>query len=278
MTPDTCGPTWLVPLAYYDPDECCWRMSGVIFPSDWPTSSQTCPAWGMTRGGELFELPTPALPTAEPESSSLLPTPNASVSQDGETFATWEVRRQVALTKGYNGNGIGMPLTIAVQLLPTPVTEPSTGNGHARDLGKEIKLLPTPVADHSRGLPQPGTDYQSLPNAVMDLLPTPGCAGGGKKIPEDAVWSGKAAYKPTGEKVQVHIDQIARLLPTPTVGDPKSAANSTAGRSEGSQHHSGTTLTDWSRGATTNPPSVAGSASLDDQPPDLLSLLAAEND
>jgi hypothetical protein len=51
---------------------------------------------------------------------NLLPTPNASVSQDGESFETWEVRRQAALEKGYNGNGIGMPLTIAVKLLPTP--------------------------------------------------------------------------------------------------------------------------------------------------------------
>jgi hypothetical protein len=32
--------------------------------------------------------------------------------------------------------------------------------------------------------------------------------------------------------------------PTPTVGDSASACNATAGRSEGSQHHSGTTLTD----------------------------------
>jgi DNA (cytosine-5)-methyltransferase 1 len=33
-------------------------------------------------------------------------------------------------------------------------------------------MLPTPVADNSRGLPQKGTDYASLPNAVT-LLPTP---------------------------------------------------------------------------------------------------------
>ena len=36
-----------------------------------------------------------------------------------------------------------------------------------------MALLPTPVADHSRGLPSDGTDYQSLPNAVVALLPTP---------------------------------------------------------------------------------------------------------
>jgi hypothetical protein len=47
-------------------------------------------------------------------------------------------------------------------------------------------------------------------------LPTPGVAGGGKKIPEDAVWSGKAAYKQDGTKVQVHLDRIETLLKTPT--------------------------------------------------------------
>lgn len=36
-----------------------------------------------------------------------------------------------------------------------------------------MHLLPTPVADNSRGLPSEGTDYQSLPNALVALLPTP---------------------------------------------------------------------------------------------------------
>lgn len=30
-------------------------------------------------------------------------------------------------------------------------------------------LLPTPVADHSRGLAQPGSDYQSLPNVAISV-------------------------------------------------------------------------------------------------------------
>ena len=165
-------------------------------------------------------------------------------------------------------------------------------------------LLPTPVADHSRGLPQPGTDYASLPNAVLSLLPTPratdgtkggpnqrgssgdlmlpsavvqllptpGCAGGGKKIPDDAVWSGKAAYKPSGQKVQVHIDQITRLLPTPTAMDSKASGGSSP---------SDVTLTDATvrtqLGATSNPRFAAGSASRTDQLPGQLSLDATES-
>lgn len=46
-------------------------------------------------------------------------------------------------------------------------------------------LLPTPVADHSRGLAQPGSDYQSLPNVAISLLPTPKAGDGerGRDLP-----------------------------------------------------------------------------------------------
>lgn len=61
------------------------------------------------------------------------------------------------------------------------------------------------------------------------------------------------------------------LLPTPTVGDSKNAANRTAGRaSEDSKHHDGLTLVDAMRllpGAHTPPPSTAGSAPSDVQSP-----------
>lgn len=219
MTPDTSGPTLPAPSAYYDPEACCWRTSGVMFPSDWPTSSATCPAWGMTLDGELYALPTPELRMVEPVSSSLLPTPVVNDMGAGKAPEAWDEWTARMQSKHGNGNGHGASLAIEAQ-----------------------RLLPTPVADHSRGLPQPGTDYASLPNAVLALLPTPvardhkgdgqvgtashaealrrgqleavttallptpGCAGGGKKIPEDATWSGKAAYKTDGKKVQVHID------------------------------------------------------------------------
>jgi hypothetical protein len=238
MTLATSGPALHAPFAFYDPEASCWRTSQATFLSDSDRYSETWPRSGMTRAGYAYELPTPALPTAEPASSSLL---------------------------------------------PTPVTEPTTGNGHARNLGREVQLLPTPTADHSRGLPQPGTAFQSLPNAVIALLPTPGCAGGGKQIPEDAVWSGKAAYKPSGKKVQVHIDQIARLLPTPTAQDASGSRNSTHQRPTGSTAFIMDTLTDAATvltGARTRALSPGGSASSGEQLPDLLSLLteAAESD
>lgn len=49
-------------------------------------------------------------------------------------------------------------------------------HGHAvAGTGGPDLVLPTPVADNSRGLPQPGTDFQSLPNVVCHL-PTPSVA------------------------------------------------------------------------------------------------------
>ena len=49
---------------------------------------------------------------------ALLPTPNASVSNDGEGVETWLARRRAV--KEASGANNGMPLSIAVQLLPTP--------------------------------------------------------------------------------------------------------------------------------------------------------------
>jgi hypothetical protein len=42
--------------------------------------SETLPTWGFMRGGELFPLPPPELPTGANECSSLLPTPLANSS------------------------------------------------------------------------------------------------------------------------------------------------------------------------------------------------------
>jgi hypothetical protein len=52
---------------------------------------------------------------------TLLPTPTASLVNDGESLESWEARRDRLLQEGYNGNGMGEPLTITAQrLLPTP--------------------------------------------------------------------------------------------------------------------------------------------------------------
>ena len=218
MTPDTSGPTLRVPLAHYDPDSSSWKTSGVMFPSDWPTSSETCPAWGMTRAGELFELPTPALPTDAPASSS--------------------------------------------------------------------SLLPTPVADHSRGLPQPGTDFQSLPNAVISLLPTPAVndMGAGKTPQEWDAWTARMQARHgngNGHGASLSIEAL-RLLPTPRATDGTKGGPNQRGssgdlmlpsavqqfyRSASGRIHLKPQYLRYASGATTPPPFTDGNASSDDPRP-----------
>ena len=55
----------------------------------------------------------------------MLPTPAACVANDGERPETWLARRERVKLTANNGNGMGMPLTIAAQLLPTPTTNDS---------------------------------------------------------------------------------------------------------------------------------------------------------
>lgn len=154
MTPATSGPTLPEPLAVYDPASSCWRTFGGMFPSDSMPSLATFPASGMTRGGELYELPTPGHHMDEPASSS---------------------------------------------------------------------LLPTPVADHSRGLAQPGTDYSSLPNAVISLLPTPAVndMGAGKTPEAWDAWTDRMQAEHgngNGHGKSLSIEAL-RLLPTPRATD-----------------------------------------------------------
>lgn len=66
------------------------------------------------------------------------------------------------------GNGVvPAQASLALSLLGLPAMGVAAVEG----------LLPTPVADHSRGLAQPGSDYQSLPNVAISLLSTPRSSG-----------------------------------------------------------------------------------------------------
>lgn len=53
----------------------------------------------------------------------LWPTPVGSVAQLGEGPATWLARRERVKAKGINGNGMGLPLTMAVQMDPMDWTD-----------------------------------------------------------------------------------------------------------------------------------------------------------
>jgi DNA (cytosine-5)-methyltransferase 1 len=103
------------------------------------------------------------------------------------------------------------------------------GERPAWPAGGESALLPTPVADHSRGLPSAGTDYQSLPNAVCALLPTPAVNDMGASYTPDEwdAWTErmKAAHgNGNGHAASLNIE-AQRLLPASMVGSPSPAAH-----------------------------------------------------
>ena len=92
-------------------------------------------------------------PTLADEVEHLLPTPAACNPNDGESPETWLARRERVKLTASNGNGMGMPLSIAVQLLPTPVTTDAKG------------AAPGDLRRNSPGL-----------RALADLIPTPSVA------------------------------------------------------------------------------------------------------
>jgi hypothetical protein len=178
----------------------------------------------------------------------LLPTPDASVFNDGQTVEAWAERNARERAKGYNGNGGGVPLAMRVRLLPTPeaklsdsgpdyaradrdgsggddlttvvhrsllptpMVDPDSANGHARNLGREASsLLPTPTSRDGKGRNQ-RDDTSCLPGA---LLPTPRATDGTKGGPNQRGSSGDLMLP------------SAVLFPTPAASDATGGRTST---------------------------------------------------
>lgn len=200
-----------------------------MFHSDWPTYSQTCPAWGMTRGGELYALPTPELPTVAPAcSSSLLPTPSTT---DGTGAESMEARRA-------RGAG-GAMLWDLPTLLPTPLASDGThggpnqrgGSGDLR-LSSAVALLPTP--------------------AVNDM-------GAGKSPQDWDAWTARMRERHgngNGHGASLSIEAL-RLLPTPTTQE----ARNTGGPAQWNRNT--VPLNTLVTGDLTDRPSADGSESWD---------------
>ena len=197
---DTSGRTSDPPFGFYDPDSRSLRTSQGTFDWDSTPSSPTLPTSGSMRSGALFARPMSAPRTAASDCSSspllktltaqlavnggsqhpdkrragghgptladevehLLPTPAAGNFNDGESTESWLARRDRNKAKGINGNGMGTPLAMAVQLLPTPrVTDGTKGGPNQRGSSGDLML----------------------PSAVVQLLPSgaatsPPSAGG----------------------------------------------------------------------------------------------------
>jgi hypothetical protein len=74
-------------------------------------------------------------PNLETVMARQLPTPNAGLFNDGEKLETWLARRDRVKAKGINGNGMGMPLSIAAQLL-TPTASDWKGRTNWQAAGR----------------------------------------------------------------------------------------------------------------------------------------------
>lgn len=158
------------PIATWNPARSVWETTQTMLCGHSELFSETWPAWGMTQGGVAFALPT-RVPRMDGSASSSLPTPRATDGTKG----------------GPNQRGSSGDL-----MLPSAVA-----------------MLPTPVSDNSRGLPSPGTDFQSLPNVAASLLPTP------------TMQAAKHGSTPdtTANAHGYNLWDIPHLLPTPAVND-----------------------------------------------------------
>jgi hypothetical protein len=180
---------------------------------------------------------------------------------DGETLDSWEVRKEKNLAKGYNGNGMGTPLTIASLQWQTPATDSFRSRSGERSgemgLDQQARFWTMPQAhDVTMGNPERvrrfGTEHggRNLTDDVtMWTSPQahdgrrPGAdlrsTEGGNLNREASVWPSPAGRDWKGEKGEAHLeagtgrkhlDQLPHVFPSgppdPETGKPGAGCSS----------------------------------------------------
>lgn len=168
-------------IATWNPARGVWETTQGSFCGHWEPFSETWPAWGMTRSGVAYELPTSVPLMADSESSSspgLLGTPRNSAGMKSP------LRPGVTAETNTRSR---MEDQLAAMLLPTPrATDGTKGGPNQRGssgdlmLPSAVQLLPTPqVADGMGGhLTRSGARSTELllpgvAQSIGALLPTP---------------------------------------------------------------------------------------------------------
>lgn len=247
--------------------------------------SETWPASGSMRSGRASAHRRSALPTnvSAYSSSPGLPTPRAR---------DW---------KGRDPNPRGIDLNEAVALLPTPTVSEANGIGHAADGGMNLRhtvsLLPTPRASENENRQtkrspsqEAGTHGKCLAAEVAHLLPTPVASDGERQSSTysrgNPTLAGALLPTPTatpygnnqspspGATVRPSLDSLApTLLPTPRATDGTKGGPNQRGSKGDLMLPSA--VSQMSSGASTSPPSAAGSASSDGLLPGQLTIADA---
>lgn len=161
---------------------------------------------------------------------TLLPTPSAMSPNEAEDIDAWQARRARVKAETGNGNGFGMPLDVAVRLLPTPEGADASGGRISAEKGGQrpsgakrsvplataihhgVTLMPTPqVADATGGHASRSGDRSNellLPGLAREMATT-----WGEYEPAVRLW-----------------EHLTRPAPDPTRPDGKNGAHRLSSR------------------------------------------------
>ncbi|MGW8764882.1 hypothetical protein ACWGN5_20485 [Streptomyces sp. NPDC055815] len=141
--------------------------------------------------------------------------------QDTIDPAVWRARRERLKARHPGMGDMGLPLGLAVRLLPTPRTSDTNGASSHGDGGPDLRtavsLLPTPRAsDGEKGSPNQkfGDGSATLASAAARLLPTPQASerSASRETAEERAAAGHQAY------LSHVMASITRSEPTPQEG------------------------------------------------------------
>jgi len=194
-------------------------------------------------------------------------------------------RRAECKERTGNGNGFGLTVGMAVQLLPTPSALESTPTEEyveeARQAGIDPNerlylpgrkwhsqrtlsriapaLLPTPTTDDANNNTRDSGEFQSLVREINNL-PTPSARDGKGVSARNPLRSDNGQPRSDAERP---LSDVAKLLPTPT-----SAVDSGSRNLPGSKAHMGVSLTDAVKSGNSTTPRRPTGVSSEEQSSD----------